>query len=128
MTGAISSALFALLSVASGKAQHCRISLSASFQVGGFLQVQREVEDDLNRFRRLTILIEAINVRFELLAVTKDLMATLLEGPSHVIGRCRANIVPENELLTFIVRIRSCMLGPNAPALRVGNILVSKRS
>ncbi|SOZ14442.1 hypothetical protein CBM2609_A170103 [Cupriavidus taiwanensis] len=82
----------------------------------------------MNGFQRLPVLVEAIDVRFQLLAVTKDLLTALLKGTPQMVGRSRANIVPEYVLFSPIGSVCCCVFGPNSSALGVSNILVTKCS
>ena len=49
-----------------------------------FLQVEREVEDQLNRISRIVGLIVGIHIRFELPAISQNLMPALLEREHHM--------------------------------------------
>jgi len=81
-------------------------------------QVGPKVENDLNRGIGKSVLVETIDVCFQLLAVTENLMPTLLESALHVVWRCSPNIVPQ-DVLFFSIRVCSGMFCTDVTALCV---------
>jgi hypothetical protein len=59
-----------------------------------FSEIFSEVEDHLNRAPNVRVLVEAVDVKPELVAVANDLLATLLEGNLHVLSISGADVGP----------------------------------
>ena len=59
-----------------------------------FLKVVCKIKAQLNRIGIVIILVIAIHVLLELVAVTYDLLPSLLKGDAHVVRRSVTNICP----------------------------------
>ena len=53
--------------------------------------------------RRVLVLIEAIYIHLQLMTVSHDLLAPLLECNPHMTRGSSANIIPKNELLSILL-------------------------
>lgn len=65
----------------------------------GFFQVSCKIEHHLYWLAGVLVLVIAVHVCLELLAVAHNLIATLLERYMHVGSACTTNVIPERLLL-----------------------------
>ena len=109
-----------------GSVNHTNHQSSSAAECLEFLEIFRKVENHLYCLAGVVVLVVAVHVGFELLTVTNDLLAPLLESYLHVLSACGPNVSPERHLLTGAVH-RSDVLRANSAPLRVGHVLLPHR-
>ena len=84
------------------------------------LEVSPEIEDHLDWFAGLEIVVLAIHVKFGLTAIAKHLLTSLLEGYSHMLAGCSSHVLPERELRTIALNLCD-MFHAYPTTLRIGD-------
>jgi len=71
------------------------------------------------------VLIEAVDVQLQLVAIANDLLTPLLKGDLHVAAVSRSNVSPEHLLFTLNLAA-SRVLRANRPALWIDDVFFSQ--